>query len=169
MDSELAVLFVGHSAKKLEQMTAHIEACLAKLSDDQIWSRGSENENTVGNLILHLQGNVGQWIIHGIGGAPDIRDRPVEFSTAGGKSTQELSDGLRKTVTEAIGIVNGLSAARLAERTKPQDTEVSVLEAVYQVVGHFQQHTGQIMFATKQVTGADLGFYRPPTRSANPA
>jgi len=63
--------------------------------------------NTVGNLVLHLQGNVGQWIIHGIGGAPDIRDRPVEFSTAGGKSTQELSDGLRKTVTEAMSVISG--------------------------------------------------------------
>jgi hypothetical protein len=68
---------------------------------------------------------------------------------------------------EAMRIIAGLSAERLVERIKPQDAVVSVVEAVYQVVGHFQQHAGQIIYATKQITGEDLGFYRPPTKPAN--
>jgi hypothetical protein len=169
MDSELASLFVGHSVKKLEQMTGHIETCLGKLGDDFVWRRGAGHENTVGNLVLHLQGNVRQWAIHGVGGAPDVRDRPVEFSTAGGLSAQELAVSLRRTMDEAMRIIGGLDATRLGQRIKPQDTEVSVLEAVYQVVGHFQQHTGQIMYATKQFSGEDLGFYKPPMPPANQA
>ena len=169
MDSEVASLFIGHSVKKLDQMTGHLETCLDKLSDEMIWSRGGSHENTVGNLILHLQGNVRQWIIHGIGGAPDARQRPLEFSTAGGSKGKDLLAGLRDTVNQASQVIGGLSPERLSEQIKPQDTVVTVLEAVYQVVGHFQQHTGQVMFATKQLTGDGLGFYQPPAQSANPA
>jgi hypothetical protein len=169
MDSEVASLFLGHSVKKLDQMTGHLETCLEKLNDEMIWSRGGSHENTVGNLILHLEGNVRQWIIHGIGGAPDVRQRPLEFSTAGGCTGGDLAAGLRETVSQAAHVIGGLSAERLAERIKPQDTVVTVLEAVYQVVGHFQQHTGQVMFATKQLTGDGLGFYQPRPPSANTA
>jgi hypothetical protein len=167
MDSELASLFVAHSTKKLEQMTGHVEICLSKLGDELVWARGGSNENSVANLVLHLQGNVRQWIIHGIGGAPDVRERPHEFSTANGRTAKELGEGLREIMDEAMRIIAGLSAERLVERIKPQDAVVSVVEAVYQVVGHFQQHAGQIIYATKQITGEDLGFYRPPTKPAN--
>jgi len=168
MDSELASLFVAHSNKKLEQMTGHIETCLGKLNDDLIWNRGASHENTVGNLVLHLQGNVRQWMIHGVGGEPDVRVRDLEFSTAGGKTGAELAAGLRTTVNQAMEIISGVTASRLTAQVKPQNDRLSVLEAIYQVVGHFQQHTGQIMYATKQLTGDGLGFYRPPTAPANP-
>lgn len=169
MESELGPLFLSHSTKKLEQMTGHIETCLNKIDYALIWSRNGSHENTVGNLVLHLEGNVRQWIIHGIGGVPDVRQRDLEFSTAGGPAAGELASRLRETVNEAMAIIGGLSAERLVERITPQNATVSVLEAIYQVVGHFQQHTGQIMFATKQLTGDGLGFYQPPAQSANPA
>ena len=168
MESELAPLFLTHSTKKLEQMTSHIETCLSKLGYDLIWARKAGHENTVGNLVLHLEGNVRQWIIHGIGGVPDVRQRDLEFSTEGGLTSPALSSHLRKTTNEAMEIIGGLSSSRLAELTTPQHDTVSVLEAIYQVVGHFQQHTGQIMFVTKQLTGDSLGFYQPPTQPANP-
>ncbi|MEO8129783.1 MAG: DUF1572 family protein [Bryobacteraceae bacterium] len=169
MDSALAPLFLTHSSRKLEQMTSHIETCLSKLGDDLIWARKAGHENTVGNLVLHLEGNVRQWIIHGIGGVPDVRQRDLEFSTDSGLTVGALSSHIRKTANEAMEIIAGLSPARLAELTTPQHSTVSVLEAVYQVVGHFQQHTGQIMFATKQLTGDGLGFYQPPPPPASPA
>jgi hypothetical protein len=168
MDSKLAELFTGHSVKKLEQMMAHLETCVGKLTDDVIWNRGNANENSAGNLLLHLQGNVRQWIIHAIGGAPDIRERDREFSTAGGLKREDLIGGLRETVKQAIEVINGLTAQRLAEQVAPQGRELSALEAVYQVVGHFQQHTGQVMFITKHVTGEDLGFFGPAATSAKP-
>ncbi len=168
MESELASLFLSHSTKKLEQMTGHIETCISKLGDDLIWARNGSHENTIGNLVLHLEGNVRQWIIAGIGGVPDVRKRDLEFSTTEGRTAGQLSSHIRKTMNEAMEIIGGLSSARLLERITPQSGTVSVLEAIYQVVGHFQQHTGQIMFATKQLSGDGLGFYQPPAPPANP-
>ena len=160
-DNETGRLFLAHSIKKLEQMTGHIETCLQKLNHQDLWERSGGHENAVGNLVLHLQGNVRQWIGHGIGGEPDIRHRDAEFWHLAIYQA-ELTGRIRGTVNQAIEILKALPAERLTERVKPQNDELTVLEAIYQSVGHFQQHTGQIMFATKRFTGEGLNFYRPP-------
>lgn len=161
MDSEIAGLFLAHSTKKLRQMSSEISACAAKLNEDQIWSRSAPHENSVGNLILHLCGNARQWIIAGVGGEKDIRDRDSEFAARGGQSTVQLTAHLNETFEQAISILTALRPERLVEEIHPQDRTLSVLEAIYQVVGHVQQHAGQIIFATKIYTGQDLGLYRP--------
>lgn len=152
----IAELFIDHSVRKLQQMTAAISTCLGKLTDAQIWERQDSQENAVGNLILHMCGNMRQWIGHGVAGDPDIRVRDAEFSAKDGLTAVELDRKLTDTVSQAISAIQALSAERLVERTTPQGKEVSVLEAVYQVVGHFQQHAGQIQFITKRVTGTPL-------------
>lgn len=161
MDSAIAQLFLAYSGKKLQQTAGYIESCVVRLSDDQIWSRGAGHENSIGNLILHLCGNMRQWIVAGVGGEKDIRDRDAEFAATGGLSGAELIAQLRRTVDEASEVIRGVTAARLLDEINPQSGPVSVLEAIYQVVGHFQQHAGQIIFATKIYTGEDLGLYRP--------
>ena len=157
-------VFLSHSVKKLEQMTSHLDVCLAKLSEDQIWSRGAEHENSVGNLILHLCGNVRQWILHGVGGEPDVRQRDAEFASNSAMPLAALKDHLHTTVNQAIAVIRDLPEARLTEKTTPQHDEVFVLGAIYQVVGHFQQHTGQIIYATKQMVSEGLGIYVPPKK-----
>lgn len=166
MHSDVATLFLVHSRNKLRQMCEHIEACLVRLSDDQIWSRGAAHENSIGNLVLHLCGNARQWICAGVGGEPDIRDREGEFSARGGLSGADLTSHLKQTIDRAVATLDKVTAARLLDEINPQTGPVSVLEAIYQVVGHFQQHTGQIIFATKILTGEDLGLYRPPPPSS---
>jgi uncharacterized damage-inducible protein DinB len=161
MHSEITKLFVLHSTKKLRQMCAHIESCLERLTDDQIWSRGAAHENSVGNLVLHLCGNARQWIEAGVGGEKDIRERDREFSTRGGWTATDLLSHLKQTVDRSVAVIEGVTAKRLLDEINPQTGPVSVLEAIYQVVGHFQQHSGQIIFATKILTGEDLGLYRP--------
>jgi uncharacterized damage-inducible protein DinB len=161
MDSEIAQLFLTHSTKQLRQMSGYIAPCLAKLTGDEIWSRDSPHANSIGNLILHLCGNVRQWIGAGVGGEEDIRDRASEFSAGGGFAAADLISHLNQTVDHAIKIIDAVTAERLVDEINPQNRRVSVLEAIYQVVGHFQQHTGQIIFATKIFAGEDLGLYRP--------
>jgi hypothetical protein len=136
-------------------MTGHIDACVSRLDSGQIWSR--EHGNSIGNLILHLCGNVRQWIGWSIGGQHDIRERDREFST---EFADEPVAMLHKTVREAVGIIANLPPERLTERVSTQDGELTVLEVIYQVVGHFQQHAGQIIYATKMLTGEDLKFYK---------
>ena len=159
MQDELEQLFLAHSIAKLDQYTERIKVCLEKLTEDRVWARGSANENAIGNLVLHLCGNVRQWIVAGVGGRPDIRERDREFAAGGGIGIAELLERLRATVAEANSVIRSLDSARLVEHRTIQNYHVSVFEAVYHVVEHFSMHTGQIIFATKMLTGTDLGFY----------
>jgi uroporphyrinogen-III decarboxylase len=149
METQIARLFLNHSTSRLLDMMDLIDRSLNELPEDQIWRRDAGHQNAVGNLVLHLQGNVRQWIIAGIGGAADTRQREIEFSTQGGIDAKTLRANLRETVNSAVQVIGNLSPERLVDRVKPQDMEASVLEAIYRVVGHFQQHTGQIIFAAK--------------------
>jgi hypothetical protein len=143
-------LFLRHSVNKLTLMTGLIEGCVLKLDFEQVW-RGPQN--SVGNLVLHLCGNVRQWIGWSIGGLPDIRQRDLEFDAESRIGTEQLLSRLKATVGEAVVILGDLPEERLTERVATQDGEQFVLEVIYQVVGHFQQHAGQIIFATKLLTG----------------
>jgi uncharacterized damage-inducible protein DinB len=159
MEQALDRIFLDYSQKKLRQLSSRIDDCLSRLSAEQVWARGSENENAIGNLVLHLCGNVRQWIVAGVGGKPDIRVRDREFAARGDVQPAELGERLKSTVEEAVAVIGQATAARLAEVVTIQKYEITVLEAIAHVVEHFGQHTGQIIFATKMLTGQDLGFY----------
>ncbi len=152
--------FLAYSAEKLRQYTDRILICLDRLTPEQIWARGSDSENAIGNLVLHLSGNVRQWIGSGVAGRENVRDRDAEFAARGEANAETLRALLRTTVGEAIEVIGKLTPERLAETIRVQGYDVTVLQAVYHVVEHFSQHTGQIIFATKLFTGGDLGFYR---------
>src|SRR5579864_8726353 len=83
-------LFLQFSSRKLQALASRVDTCLARLNQEQIWARNGDRENAVGNLVLHLCGNVGQWIISSIGGAPDHRQREAEFSARGDVNGKEL-------------------------------------------------------------------------------
>jgi uncharacterized damage-inducible protein DinB len=152
--------FLAFSSSKLRELSSRLDTCLAQLTDGQLWVRGGENENAVGNLVLHLCGNVRQWIIAGIGGESDLRQRDAEFAARGGVAVASLRERLSTTVTQAAQVIESVPAPRLSDRLLIQGYDVSVLDAIYHVVEHFAMHTGQIIFVTKMLTGADLGFYR---------
>jgi uncharacterized damage-inducible protein DinB len=157
-------IFLKFSADKLEQLSGRIQDCLGRLTDEQIWTRNKENENAIGNLVLHLCGNLRQWIGGGVAGKPDVRDRDSEFHARSGLSGPQLAERLRERVSEVTEIVRNLPPARLSEPMVAQNYNVTVLEAIYHVVEHFSQHTGQILFVTKMITGQDLGYYRHLTK-----
>src|SRR5262245_55237559 len=110
MEKSADRLFIDYSVSKLEQLSERIETCLGKLTEEQIWGRGAQNENAVGNLALHLCGNVRQWILAGVGGEPDIRDRDAEFAALGGVTGDDLRRRLRDTVKEASAAMRAVSA-----------------------------------------------------------
>jgi len=153
-------IFIRFSADKLEQLHGRIQDCLGRLTAEQIWTRNSQNENAVGNLVLHLSGNVRQWIGSGVAGLADHRERDAEFDARGGKEPAELSELLNTRVAEVTAIIRAVPAARLTERITPQGHDVTVLEAIAHVVEHFAMHTGQVIFLTKMLTGQDLGYYQ---------
>jgi uncharacterized damage-inducible protein DinB len=152
-------LFLDFSAGKLRQFADRIEICLGRLTEDQIWARGNEHENSIGNLALHLAGNVGQWILASLGGVSIQRDRDGEFSARGGFSGAQLAAKLNAIVEQATAIIDNLTTERLTYTYTIQNYPVTGVDAVYHVVEHFAQHTAQIIFATKMLTAEDLGFY----------
>jgi uncharacterized damage-inducible protein DinB len=153
-------IFVKFSAEKLDQLHGRIQDCLTRLTPDQIWTRNSENENAVGNLVLHLSGNVRQWIGSGVAGLPDHRQRDAEFDARGGQTSEELARLLKTKITEAVEVIRAVPSARLTERITPQGYNVTVLEAIAHVIEHFSMHTGQIILLTKLLTGSDLAYYQ---------
>jgi uncharacterized damage-inducible protein DinB len=156
---DAAHIFIDFSVRKLALLRERIESCLDRLNEEQVWTRGGENENAIGNIALHLCGNVRQWIVSGVGGAADTRQRDTEFAARGGTSVSELRRLLQEVTDDATAALRQVPAGRLTERVTIQKYDVTVMEAIYHVVEHFSMHTGQIMFATKMLTGADLGFY----------
>ena len=155
--------FIDRSRHYLgEDFLPKIERCLEELSEEDIWWRPNEVSNSIGNLLLHLSGNVRQWIISGIGGAPDLRDRDQEFEQRAPISTERLLERLSATVREADAILAGLDPASLLEQRRIQGFDITVGEAVYHVVEHFATHTGQITLLTKQRLGKDLALTQLP-------
>ena len=136
--------------------------CLEQLSPEQIWWRPNEASNSVGNLALHLTGNVRQWIISGLGGAADVRQRDLEFSERGPLPQRVLVNRLRKTVVEACRVLRKLSPEDLVRVHSIQKYRATGLDAAFHVAEHFSHHAGQIILLTKLLTASDLKFTRLP-------
>ena len=165
MSDAIGRAFLEYSDKKLGESAKKLAECLGQLSEEQVWSRGGEHENAVGNLLLHLSGNMRQWIMHGVDGQPDVRTRDAEFAATGGKQKVELMALWTSTLSDAREIIRTLPMERLTEMTRPQKGyEVTKLGAIYQVVEHVSGHVGQIVLLTKQMVGKDLDLTIPRPR-----
>jgi uncharacterized damage-inducible protein DinB len=136
-----------------------IERCLERLTDEQVWWRASERSNSVGNILLHLEGNLRQWVVSGAGGARDARVRDREFAERRLVPREELLGALRAAVSEADDALARLDPAALLETRRVQGLDVTLLTAVFHAVEHFSMHAGQIILLTKLHTGGDLAFY----------
>jgi uncharacterized damage-inducible protein DinB len=144
----------------LEESLSRIGRCLDELTDEDLWLRPNEASNSVGNLLLHLAGNVRQWIVSGLGGAPDRRDRPAEFAARGPVPRADLRRDLETAVRRAVEVVERLPAAALFEPRTVQGFTETGLSILVHVIEHFSYHTGQIVYFTKARKAIDLGFYR---------
>ena len=168
MDS-VSDLFLKKSRSLLtEDYLPKIERSLATLTDADVWWRPNEVSNSIGNLVLHLAGNVTQWILGGVAGRRYARMRQQEFDERTPYPKSDLVVRLSSVVLEADGVIAGLDAAALAERRQIQGYDVSVLEAVYHVVEHFGMHTGQIIMLSKTRSAKDLALWRPPSAQEHP-
>lgn len=142
-----------------------IEGCLERLSEQDVWWRPNERSNSIGNILLHLCGNVTEWMIGGVGGSPYERHRQQEFDERRLLPKLETLDKVRVVVRSADEVLSQISGKELTERRRIQGYDVTVLEAIYHVVEHFSMHTGQIILLTKARTGEDLGLWHPPATS----
>lgn len=156
-----ATLFLEFSREKLlQQYWPRLRACAESLAQEQVWWRPNDACNSIGNLILHLNGNVTQWLIASFNRAQDKRDRPAEFAERKQIPISTLLEQLGATMQQASEVLSRLTEADLLASYEIQGYTVSGLAAVYQVVEHFGMHYGQILYITKMLRSQDLGFYR---------
>lgn len=159
---------VAHSvtteaSKELAAALGKIKHCLGQLSDEQVWWRPSESMNSIGNLMLHLAGNLRQWIVSGVGGADDTRDRPSEFAERGPLPKAELLRRLEAAVSEAQAALSRASAAELLRPRRIQGFDVSGIGAIFDSVPHFRGHTQEIIHLTRSQLGDGYRLAWKPT------
>jgi len=163
-----SLMFLRHARfRLLEDYFFKIASAVDAVDDEQVWRRPNESSNSVGNLLLHLSGNVRQWIISGVGGAEDRRDRASEFAARGSVSKAELIEMVKATLEEADAVLAEIegecaaanSDAPLQRVCMPQAYEVTAFDAIFHVVEHFSYHTGQIIFAAKWLAEGRVSFY----------
>ena len=158
--ADVTQLFLAHSRQKLlEQYWPRLKSCVESLTSEQLWWRPNDACNSIGNLLLHLNGNVRQWLVASFNRQEDGRNRPAEFNQCESISASALLSQLGATMQQAAEVLARLTPADLAAPYEIQGYKVSGLDAVYQVVEHFAMHYGQILYIVKTLHGADLGFY----------
>jgi uncharacterized damage-inducible protein DinB len=168
MAAQIQELFLTTSVKRMQLSSAEISRCIDKLSGEQMWSRGADHENSIANLLLHLEGNLRQWFLHGIDGQPDVRVRDAEFSLTPSQQAAEIHSRFLATLSECCTVIGSLPPERLLESINPQPTgnwgPMTILEAILRITHHLVMHQGQIILLTKQLTGADLDLSIPRKR-----
>lgn len=142
-----------------EEYLPKIERSLERLSDEQVWWRANDNSNSIGNLILHISGNARQWIVTGLGGETDKRERDAEFAERRIVPRDELCAHLRKAVSDVDRTLESFDVARLLEQFQIQGTMTTALAAILHVTEHFSMHTGQIILLAKMLADVDFVFY----------
>jgi hypothetical protein len=167
MDNDAGAVFLRYASTRLEVLASWIDECLGRLSPEQVWRR-SEAQNAVGNLVVHLCANVHERITLALGpGGPSSRNRDAEFDPTLNRSPEELRRQLKEVIPHAVNALRKLPPGRLTEPTPKPGYDRMVLENIFTVVEHFAVHTGQIMFATKQMTKRDLGDISRSSKKVN--
>lgn len=158
----IAPEFALESRKLLDQSMGKIQHCLGQLDEEQIWWRPNDVLNSIGNLILHIGGNLRQWAVSGVGSQPDTRHRQAEFDHREIIPCIELLAQLSATVEEAKNVINEIQQDEWISRVTIQGFDVSKLEAISHTCTHFVGHTHQIIMLTRMQLGSNYQFQWSP-------
>ena len=161
--NELATAVASETNRRLEVSVEKIRHCVDQLSDEQLWWRPAEPMNSIGNLVLHLSGNLRQWIVAGVGGANDNRNRPEEFSERGPISREDLLGLLDRAVNDSREALAGITAEGLLQPLRIQGFDLTALGAIFDSIPHFGGHTQEIVNLTRQQLGDSYRFEWAPS------
>ena len=151
--------FAAQIAHHMELNTPRIKKALAELTEAEVWQRPNAQSNSVGNLLLHLCGNITQYVLSSLGKLPDHRVRDAEFAAVGGLTKAELLEKLQTTVDQATNIIRLASQEEMLHVRTVQGFKMSGIAIAVHVCEHYSYHTGQIAFWVKLLKNKDLDFY----------
>ena len=165
----VAEIFLARSRYWLaKEYPIKLRHCINALPASVVWARPNATSNSIGNLLVHLAGNVSEWILGGVGGQTVNRYRSEEFARTEGGEGAELLDNLEAVLSDADAVLSRLTAADLERAITVQARETTVLGAIYHVVEHFSMHTGQIVLLTKIYAPGRIQFYEDDGGLAQP-
>jgi len=159
MNEKFIEEFIGQAIHRIDENTQKLATCMQELNENEIWKRPNLHSNSVGNIILHLCGNIRQYAISSLGNSKDVRERDKEFSADGGNSGPELFRKLTDTIEQAKNVIQSTTEKELLRERKVQGYTHSGIGIILHVTEHYSYHTGQIIFWTKLLKDKDLGFY----------
>jgi hypothetical protein len=162
-DSAVGQAYLAQGRRRLAACLARIKHCLDQLDDDRVWWRPRESLNSIGNLLLHLCGNLRQWVVAGVTGTPDDRDRPREFSERGPIPKVELLRRLEAVAADADAVLSRTTAAQLLEPRRIQGFDETVLSALFDSLSHLSGHTQEIVTLTRLQLGDAYRFAWTPS------
>jgi len=151
---------VNTTLYRMDESTRLIKKSLTEISEEEVWLKPNESLNSIANLILHLCGNITQYIISSLGETEDIRERDLEFSTTKSLNKSELLTKLEATVDSAKRVISDSDPKQLLKIRVVQGFSYSGVGVILHVVEHYSYHTGQIAFWVKQLKNKDLDFYK---------
>ncbi len=156
----LKELLIAETKRRLfEESIPRLRKCLQEVSEEDVWLRPNDQSNSIGNLVLHLCGNARQWIVTGLGKAPDIRQRNREFNERGPIAKKELLTLVDTLPPDIEKVLDDLTVADLVGVHPVQGFQESGVSILVHVIEHFSYHVGQIAYYVKARKGIDLGFY----------
>jgi uncharacterized damage-inducible protein DinB len=162
-------LFISRSRYWLvKEYPIKLRHCINALPAAALWARPNDSSNSAGNLLVHLAGNVTEWILGGVGGQSVERHRAAEFKQRSGADGPTLLANLEEVLRHADSVLAGLVTEDLERSIVIQGRETTVLGAVYHVVEHFAMHTGQIILLTKLYAPGKIRFYEDADGLARP-
>ena len=152
--------FRGQARLRVEESLDKIRGCLKLLDETAFWERPNASSNSAGHLLMHLTGNIRQYMLSGLGGAKDIRKRDLEFKSPPAPDRTGVESEFFRVTEKALELLETLSEEAFLDRKTVQGFDLTGLGIVLHVVEHLSYHTGQIAYLTKMKTDQDLGFYR---------
>jgi hypothetical protein len=158
MESEICDALIAAARNTLAEGMRKIEHCVGQLNDQQLWWRPRPEMNSITNLMLHLSGNLRQWIVSGVGGAKDVRNRPLEFSDRSNLPKSEVIGILKATVTDSDAALARLKADQLVSPRRIQGYDTNVIAAIMDTIPHFRGHVQEIIHITRQQLGDKYRF-----------
>ncbi len=156
----LTTAFIVEIKRRLfEESVFRLKKCLAELTDEQIWYRPNNASNSVGNLVLHLHGNVRQWVVAGLGKNEDVRNRQQEFDEQGPVPVAKMLADMDQLLVEVAAILDNTTAVDLLEVRNVQGYQESGMSILVHITEHFSYHVGQMTYIVKMLNAKDMGYY----------
>lgn len=146
---EVARAFMASSQHQLDHSRSNINHCFEQLGTDDLWWTPRAGCNPIGVIVQHLLGNLRQWAIAGIGGEPDLRDRPSEFRVAERVEKAELQAQFNRMIDRVAAVYSVVGDDEVLADRRIQGSDTTVMAAIYSTMSHLKLHTGQVLYLTR--------------------